>query len=138
MNLLGIKKINIVSSTLNVGAYNSKNLAVNNILTTIPADVPPFSMISYTSQNDLNNHVLKTRTIDRIGIELQDEEGRNIDFNNIGWTITLCISTEREGGRGTEDLMALLNKQVIKPIEPKPIEPKPLSKNEEELRLLAN
>ena len=53
-------------------------------------------MISYTNQNALNKNIIKTPTIDAIDIQLTDDNDNLIDFHNLDWTITLCLSIERE------------------------------------------
>ena len=53
-------------------------------------------MISYVNQNALNKNIIKTPTIDTIDLQLTDDNDNLIDFNNLDWTITLCLSIERE------------------------------------------
>jgi len=96
VNLLGTKKINIKSTELAINSMSSKALAYNNIITTIPVDNSFFSMISYVNQNTLNKNIIKTPTIDAIDIQLTDDNDNLIDFNNLDWTMTLCLSIERE------------------------------------------
>jgi len=45
--------------------------------------------------NDLNKNILRGQIIDSIDIRITDEENNDIDFNNIDWNITLCLSNER-------------------------------------------
>ena len=52
-------------------------------------------MISYVNMNDLNKNILRGQIIDSIDIRITDEENNDIDFNNIDWNITLCLSNER-------------------------------------------
>ena len=92
VNLLGTKKINIKSSELAINSLSSKALAYNCIIATIPVDYPFFSMISYVNQNALNKNIVKTPTIDTIDIQLTDDNDVLLDFNNLDWTITLCLS----------------------------------------------
>ena len=61
---------------------------------TIPSDVSPFSMISYTSQSEADKNLLNIRSINEIDINVYDENNNYIDFNNLDWTITLVISSE--------------------------------------------
>jgi hypothetical protein len=96
VNLLGTKKINIKSTELAINSLSSKALAYNNVIATIPVDYPFFSMISYVNQNALNKNIIKTPTIDSIDLQLTDEHDILLDFNNLDWTITLCLSIERE------------------------------------------
>jgi hypothetical protein len=130
LNLLGVKKISIKSSSLNIVAFSSIKNGYSDTICTIPADQPAFGMISYTSQNDLNRNLLKQSVIDRIDIQLLDENQNYLDFNNLDWSITICLSNERiEKGRDFTTIKDITG--IIK----KPLE---LTKDEEELKLLEN
>ena len=43
----------------------------------------------------LNKNILRGQIIDSIDIRITDENNVDIDFNNIDWNITLCLSNER-------------------------------------------
>jgi len=92
LNLLGIKLIEIKSSALNVSSFDSVGLNSSNTLVSIPSDTAPFNMISYVSNNSLDNHILKQKVLNGIDIVLTDENNNFIDFHNVDWTITLCLS----------------------------------------------
>jgi len=95
LNLLGVKKISIKSDNLAITAYSSVNFSTSNTLTTIPVDQPPFNMISYFNQSDLNTNILQARTLNTIDISLVDENNNYLDFNNCDWSITMCLSIHR-------------------------------------------
>jgi hypothetical protein len=94
LNLLGVKKLLIKSTKLSIHSVSTVDYASSNILITIPSDVSPFSMISYTSQSDANKNLLNIRSINEIDINIYDENNNYIDFNNLDWTMTLIISSE--------------------------------------------
>jgi hypothetical protein len=94
LNLLGVKKLLIKSERLSVHSVSSVDYSASNILVTIPADVSPFSMISYNSQSETNKNLLTLRSINQIDINIYDENNNYIDFNNLDWAITLVISSE--------------------------------------------
>jgi hypothetical protein len=94
LNLLGVKKLLIRSERLAIQAVSSIDYASTNVLVTIPVDVPPFSMISYTSQSESNKNLLNIRSINQIDIQIYDENDNLIDFNNLDWAISLVISSE--------------------------------------------
>jgi hypothetical protein len=94
LNLLGVKKLLIKSTKLSVHSVSTIDYASSNILVTIPSDVSPFSMISYTSNSDANKNLLNIRSINEIDINIYDENNNYIDFNNLDWTMTLVISSE--------------------------------------------
>jgi len=94
LNLLGVKKLLIKSTKLSVHSVSTFDYASSNILLTIPSDVSPFSMISYSSQSEANKNLLNIRSINEIDINIYDENNNYIDFNNLDWTMTLVISSE--------------------------------------------
>ena len=94
LNLLGVKKLSIKSTRLSIHSVSSIDYASSNILVSIPADVSPFSMISYIAQSDAHKNLLNVRSINEIDINIYDENNNYIDFNNLDWTITLILSSE--------------------------------------------
>ncbi len=145
LNLLGVKKISVKSSSLSIIAFSSVNNNYSDTICTIPADQPAFGMISYTSQNDLNKNLLKQSIIDRVDIQLLDENQNYLDFNNLDWSITICLSNERidkktdmitlnDITRGSVYSPEATNeKKPLELINPKPVE---LTKDEKELSFL--
>jgi hypothetical protein len=95
INLLGVKKLLIKSQKLQISSFSSasNNLAIT--LSTIPVDVPAFSMISYYNQTDLNKSNLQIKIIDQIDISITDENDELINFNNLEWNITLVLENIR-------------------------------------------
>jgi hypothetical protein len=95
LNLLGKKKIFINSYNLRNSAYTSKNLGFVQTVATIPVDQPPYNMINYVSATDLEKVILTNRTVDTIDIQIFDEDNNYINFRNIDWSITLCLTVEK-------------------------------------------
>ena len=95
LNLLGIKKLNIQSQKLQISSFTSATSNLGITLATIPVDQPAFSMISYSSQTDLNKSALQTSYIDQIDISIVDEDNNLINFNGIDWSITLVLENRR-------------------------------------------
>jgi hypothetical protein len=60
-------------------------------LATIPVDQPAWGLINYSNQTDLNKAVLEVKYIDKIDIQICDENNVLIDFNNTNWTMTLVL-----------------------------------------------
>lgn len=96
INILGCKKLFIKSQNLAISSYESYTNTKSNILATIPVDTPFYNLISYSSSIDANQHELKINIIDAIDINIYDEDNNFINFNNIDWSITLCLTVERE------------------------------------------
>jgi hypothetical protein len=141
LNLLGVNKLSIVSEKLSVLSVSSTNFSYSNILVTIPCDIAPYSLISYTSQSEQNKNLLTVRYINEIDIQIVDENNNFINMNNLDWTMTLVLSTEIEfDTQLSTDMNDILNKNVLKLLENQPVQPpeppKELTQNEKELSIL--
>jgi len=111
LNLLGVKKLVIKSQLLGISSFESgTNQSVT--LTTIPNNNSPFTMISYENRSNLNKSLIRVRKIDSIDIQIEDEDGNKINFNNINWTLTLVLENIRKMTK-TEipNLLKILEKQ---------------------------
>jgi hypothetical protein len=132
LNLLGKKKLFINSTHLRNNAFSSKSFSCVQTIATIPVDKPPYEMISYISVSDLEKNILFNKSIDTIDIQIVDEENKYIDFRNIDWSITICLSIEKNDivklDYGLLNL-SVENKNNIENI-------KKLSQDEKDLKLL--
>ena len=95
LNLLGKKKIFINSNNLRNSAFTSKSLSSVQTIATIPVDKPPYEMVNYTSVSDLEKNILFNRSLDVLDIQIVDEDNKYINFQNINWSITLCLTIEK-------------------------------------------
>ena len=136
LNLLGKKKLFINSNHLRNNAFSSKSFACVQTIATIPVDQPPYNMISYASVSDLEKNILFNTSIDTIDIQIVDEDDKYIDFRNIDWSITLCLSIEKDdkvkleyGLFNLPPSLDLENKNNLENI-------KKLSRDEKDLQLL--
>jgi len=134
LNLLGKKKLFINSNSLKNSAFTSKSFSSVQTIATIPVDQPPYNMINYTSISDLERNILFNRSIDVIDIQIVDEDNKYINFQNINWSITLCLTIEKND---PEKLNYSLYNLPL-PIENKNIleNNKKLTQDEKELKLL--
>jgi hypothetical protein len=89
-NLLGQKKLKIYSSNISVDSFDSVNIATNNLLCTISVNVPGFDLIVYSNLDGLYSH-MRSRYLSTIDIQIKDELGNMINFNNVNWTMTLNL-----------------------------------------------
>ena len=132
LNLLGKKKIFINSNNLRNSAFTSKSLSSTQTIATVPVDQPPYNMINYVAVIDLQKIVLSNRALDMIDIEITDENNNYMNFRNIDWSITLCLSVEKEDivklDYGLYNL-SVENKNNLENI-------KKLSRDEKDLKLL--
>ena len=113
LNLLGVQKLSIKSERLAVQTASSVDYSFSNTLVTIPVDVSPFSMISYTTQSDANKNLLNVRNVNEIDILIYDENNNLVNFNNLDWNITLIITSEIKFDQQEISLNTLLNKNYI-------------------------
>jgi len=134
LNLLGKKKLFINSNNLKNSAFTSKSFSSVQTIATIPVDQPPYSMINYTSVSDLEKNILFNRSLDLIDIQIFDEDNKYINFQNINWSITLCLTIEKNDHEKIN--YSLYNLPL--PIENKNIleNNKKLTQDEKELKLL--
>ena len=95
LNLLGKKKLFINSNHLRNNAFSSKSFSCVQTIATIPVDQQPYNMISFVSVSDLEKNILFNKSIDTIDIQIVDEENKYIDFRNIDWSVTICLSIEK-------------------------------------------
>ena len=132
LNLLGKKKIFINSNNLRNSAFSSKSLSCVQTIATVPVDQPPYNMISYVSVSDLEKIILSNKTLDMIDIEIVDESNNYVNFRNIDWSITLCLSVEKndviKSDYGLYNL-PIENKNIIENTQK-------LSQDEKDLKLL--
>jgi hypothetical protein len=132
LNLLGKKKIFINSNNLKNSAFTSKSLSSVQTIASIPVDQPPYSMINYVSVSDLEKNILFNRSLDVIDIQIVDEDNKYINFQNIDWSITLCLTIEKNDPEKINYSLKTLPQQTNNNIETI----KKLSRDEKELKLL--
>ena len=121
MNLLGIQKINICSGNLaTISSFSSSSLLSNQIIQSIPVDMPAFHQITYINK-DSHYGRMKNRYLNNIDIQLFDEFGRYIEMNGIEFTLTFIIRIYRKYNV-THDL--------IKQIKSKPVNKKESKKED--------
>jgi hypothetical protein len=96
LNLLGVKQLLIKSSALCISSFDSRTLGLNDAITSIPCNSAPFGLILYESKSDLDKHLLVSGSIEQIDIRISDEHDNLINFNNVNWSISICLSVERK------------------------------------------
>ena len=94
-NLLGAKRISICSDLLAIYSYSSLTNNLGNTLTTIEIDQPAFGLLLYKNTTNIRSK-LRVTTLDIFDIELRDELGNLLDFNNCDWSITLVLDILRK------------------------------------------
>jgi hypothetical protein len=92
LNLLGQKKIKIVSKNLATKNYDS---GVGSVLASIPITNSSFGLILWENTTGFSN-ILQPNVINTIDISLLDENNNYLNFNNQNWLITLRLSNVRK------------------------------------------
>ncbi len=89
-NFNGIQSFNIHLTSVMTKNMDSFTKAVSNIIGSIPVDATS-SSISYIKNADFN-FVVNQEIIDCVSIELRDDLGNLLNFNNQNWNMTLYFS----------------------------------------------
>ena len=93
LNLLGVKKINIVSNELNTINFSSE-VGSLSLLSSIAVDQPSYGLIIYENKSGIK-HNLKVKDINKVDIQLLDENHNLVNFNNIDWSMLFCFYITR-------------------------------------------
>lgn len=94
VNLLGVKKLLIKSQILDINSFDSQTGNKLNILATIPVSDPFYNLITYIPATE-TKYLLTIDLINNIDIQITDEENNLINFNNLNWTLTFCLTIEK-------------------------------------------
>ena len=94
-DLLGIKKLKIYSTNISVDSVDSVGKATNNLLCTISVNQPGFNMLIYSNIDGLYSHI-RNKYISTIDITITDENGNLVNFNSVGWSMTLNLIIYRK------------------------------------------
>ncbi len=113
LNLLGIKRITISSKNLATIALNTVNMKpqTQSILATVYIDKPAYGLITHGNTTNVNHH-LKVNNIDNIDLQMTDEDGNFINFNNQEWTMKLKISSTYELSLDSKTTLTQLTRQA--------------------------
>ena len=93
-NFNGLANLNISFSNLNTNNYNSFSKSTSSIIQSIPIATGAGQITYYKTNNysfDINQN-----SIDFIQIDIQDDLGNFINFNNKDWNLTLCFENLAE------------------------------------------
>ena len=95
-NFNALQSFNIHLSNISTKNIDSINKSISNIIQSIPIDVNSAS-ISFIKNADFN-FVINQEIIDDLTIDIKDDLGNYINFNNQHWNLTLyfCIIKDIE------------------------------------------
>jgi hypothetical protein len=137
LNLLGAKKLNIISNELNTINHSSE-VGSLSMLSSIAVDQPAYGLVIYENKSGIK-HNLRVKDIDRIDIQILDENHNLINFNNIDWSMLFCFYITRQSNVSQSSFFNLINgtsQDLGKDIPPKPQIPKPVDL--QDLEFLSN
>jgi hypothetical protein len=89
-NFAGLSRLNIKSSTFNLGNLDSYNKSKNRTIAVCPINSIGQGYILYHNYTHYTN-IFKNYEISTIDISIQDDYKNYLDFNNIDWSLTLQI-----------------------------------------------
>ena len=113
LNLLGTKRITISSQSLATVALNSMNnkTQTQSILATVYINEPVYGLVTHSNTTNVN-HLLKVKNIDSIDLQMCDEDGNFINFNNQEFTMKLLISSTHELIIGSKSTFGQITQQT--------------------------
>jgi len=91
-NFLGVKKLSLYSDALAGNNIDSNSLGENTLINTISVNAPAWGLITYNNAS-LNESILRNKFINRIDLQVRDEEGFLVDFNNTDYELTFILRT---------------------------------------------
>lgn len=111
LNLLGTLKLRIASDTLQTNNIDSSVGGSFNILATLPIEAGNFGLILYDNISGIQS-ILDNKYLDGFDIKILDDDNNLINFNNVGWSISLLINITRK----RDDNSKTDFKNIIKPL----------------------
>ena len=89
---MGVKKLSLYSDALAGNNIDSNSLGENTLINTISVNAPAWGLITYNNAS-LNESILRNKFINRIDLQVRDEEGFLVDFNNTDYELTFILRT---------------------------------------------
>lgn len=123
-NFLGTKKINIYSEALASHNITSDAKGECSLIASVSNSAPMFGLI-HMDYIHTGEHKLKVKTISEIDIQLKDEHGHLLNFNNLYWTLTINLITHTiKQNRNIPDIKFLEDRTIDLSKKPEPEKPK--------------
>lgn len=94
LNLLGLLKLKIASYELQTGNFDSSVDGTLNILATIPIEAGSFGLILYDNISNTQS-LIRNPTLDGFDLKIYGDDNNLVNFNNVGWNITLLLNITR-------------------------------------------
>lgn len=91
-NFLGVKKLSLYSDAFAGNNIDSRSLGENTLINTISVNAPAWGLITYQNAS-LNESILRNTFINQVDLQIRDEEGFLVDFNNTDYEMTFILRT---------------------------------------------
>jgi hypothetical protein len=111
LNLLGLLKLKIASYELQTGNYDSSVDGTLNILATIPIEAGSFGLILYDNISNTQS-LIRNPTLDGFDLKIYGDDNNLVNFNNVGWNITLLLSITRRRREKSNTIF----REIVQPI----------------------
>lgn len=111
LNLLGLLKLKIASYEIQTGNYDSSVDGTLNILATIPIEAGSFGLILYDNISNTQS-IIRNPTLDGFDLKIYGDDNNLVNFNNVGWSITLLLSITRT----RQDKSNTIFSKIVQPI----------------------
>jgi hypothetical protein len=111
LNLLGLLKLKIASYELQTGNFDSSVDGTLNILATIPIESGSFGLILYDNISNTQS-IIRNPTLDGFDLKIYGDDNNLVNFNNVGWNITLLLSITRRRNEKSNTIF----REIVKPI----------------------
>ena len=112
-NVINPKKLKIFSTNLAIDSYDSVGSATSNLIETLSVNAAPFGLILYNNIDSTYGH-LKTNYLSTIDIQIKNEFGSFVNFNNIDWTMTIVLILYKRLDATSRELVQPGNEVVVR------------------------
>ena len=104
LNLLYTLKIRIASTALITNYLDSSLSGSSNFLASFPVSAQNFGVILYENPLNIQSEI-NVRSLNGFDIQILDDYGNLINFNNINWTATMLITIDYEEQQSTNPFL---------------------------------
>lgn len=115
LNLLGLLKLKIASYELQTTNYDSSVDGNLNVLATIPIEAGSFGLILYDNISNTQS-IIKNPTLDGFDLKIYGDDENLVNFNGIGWNITLILNITRKRPEKSTTVFSKIVQPINQPI----------------------
>jgi len=94
LNLLGLLKLKLASFEIQTANFDSSVQSNLNILATIPIESGSFGLILYDNISN-TQAIINNPTLDGFDLQIYGDDDNLVNFNGIGWNISLLLAITR-------------------------------------------